>query len=398
MESNEAPGTPRRIPTGTDRRVGVILAVVVGLGLAGGVFWWMGLGSYLAQRQEYAGKTETFSGNSESLKQTVIVPTLDTPCPPNKNVIWCSSFQLAWNEVRDKVIGAPLEVVGAEEVAGRLNVAKQSGSDLEPRSFYAAGGWVKDGIRDKIRNDMAVKFPGHVLPDFSSFDGGILAYSYLAACVPFKCPFRQVDDGLVFNGSQGAGTAVEAFGLSKTDESRYQKIRKRVAVLYCRRSDAPNARREMVEYVLDLCRHSQPYEVVVAMVEPKASLAQTLEYVHLQVHESKSRGYSKGAQALGRNDVLEVPEMVWRIDHRFSELVGRNVANVGMPIVEAMQTTAFRLDRSGAMLKSEAGFAVKSLPEYFVFDRPFLVYMQKRGAEHPFFVMWVDNAELLTRK
>ena len=245
---------------------------------------------------------------------------------------------------------------------------------------------------------MAVKFPGHVLPDFSSFDSGILAYSYLVACVPFKCPFRQVDDGLVFNGSQGAGTAVEAFGLSKIDESRYQKIREQVAVLYCRRSDVPNARHEMVEYVLDLCRHSQPYEVVVAMVESKGSPAQTLEYVRLQIDESKRRGNSKGAQALGRNDVLEVPEMVWRIDHRFSELIGRNVANVGMPIVEALQTTAFRLDRSGAMLKSEATLAVKSAPEYFVFDRPFLVYMQKRGAEQPFFVMWVDNAELLTRK
>ncbi|HNS19964.1 MAG TPA: hypothetical protein PKH24_05670 [Sedimentisphaerales bacterium] len=29
---------------------------------------------------------------------------------------------------------------------------------------------------------------------------------------------------------------------------------------------------------------------------------------------------------------------------------------------------------------------------------PVLVYMQKRDAEQPFFVMWVDNAELLTRR
>ncbi len=31
-------------------------------------------------------------------------------------------------------------------------------------------------------------------------------------------------------------------------------------------------------------------------------------------------------------------------------------------------------------------------------ESPFLVYMQKRDAEQPFFVMWVDNAELLTRQ
>jgi hypothetical protein len=176
MESNETPSIPQEIPGGVNRRVRRIIAVVAVLVLAGGVFWWMGLGSYLAQRTEYADKTETFSGNSESLKQTVIVPTLDTPCPPNKNVIWCSSFQLVWNEVRDNVIGAPLKVIGAEETVARLNAAQQSNSDFDPKSLYVAGGWTKDGIVEKIREDMAVKFPSHVLPDFRGLEGGILAY------------------------------------------------------------------------------------------------------------------------------------------------------------------------------------------------------------------------------
>jgi hypothetical protein len=261
-----------------------------------------------------------------------------------------------------------------------------------------AGGWIKDGIVDKIKKDMASRFPAHVLPDFKNFDDGILAYSYLTACVPFKCPFRQVDKGLAFNDSQGAKTAVEAFGLSESDEGGYRKIREQVGVLYCRRSDAPNARHEMIEYALDLCRRSQPYEVVVAVIEPKGSLAQTLEYVRAQIGEFKNHGHSDGAQALGQNDVLKVPEMIWRIDHRFSELLGKTIANVRMPIGEALQTTTFRLDRCGAMLKSEAVLAAKRSPKHLVFDRPFLIYMQKRGAEHPFFVMWVDNAELLTRK
>jgi len=33
----------------------------------------------------------------------------------------------------------------------------------------------------------------------------------------------------------------------------------------------------------------------------------------------------------------------------------------------------------------------------FVFDKPFLIVMKKRGAERPFFVMWVANAELLCK-
>jgi hypothetical protein len=136
------------------------------------------------------------------------------------------------------------------------------------------------------------------------------------------------------------------------------------------------------------------------MVEPKGSLTETLEHVRLRVDEFKKDIGRERESNLSRVDDLKVPEMLWRIDHHFSELIGRTVANANppMPIVEAMQTLEFRLDRSGAVLNAQARFAVTALPREFIFDRPFLVYMQKRGAEHPFFVMWVDNAELLTRK
>ena len=397
MESHDtaAPQPESHSRTVRHRRLFIGGAVVLGLIVV--VCWAAGLGRYLVRQVKYAGKAATFSGDSQKLKQTVIVPTLDSLCPPGKNVIWCSSFQLAWNELRDKTVKAPLHVVGAEEVAGRLNAARQSSSDLDLKSYYAAGGWIKDGIVGKIKKDMAAKFPSHVLPDFNDYDGGLLAYSYLTANVPFKYPFRQMDNGLTFCDSQGAKIVVEAFGLSEIDESSYQKMREQVAVLYSRRSDKPN-RWEFTEYILDLCQRSQPYAVIVAMVEAKGSLADTLEYVRVQTRKSENAGPSAKIQALGRNDILKVPEMIWRIDHRFSELTGKKVANVDMPIVEALQTTIFRLDRHGAVLKSEAHLAVKSLPEEFLFNRPFLVYMQKRGAEHPFFVMWVDNAELLVRR
>ena len=73
-------------------------------------------------------------------------------------------------------------------------------------------------------------------------------------------------------------------------------------------------------------------------------------------------------------------------------------ANPPMPILEAKQSIKFKLDRYGAMLESEAMLAAGAIPRYFMFDRPFLVYMKKRDCEQPFFVMWVDNAELLNKK
>jgi len=57
----------------------------------------------------------------------------------------------------------------------------------------------------------------------------------------------------------------------------------------------------------------------------------------------------------------------------------------------------FCLNRSGATLRSEAKTEKSAIPTNFFFERPFLVYLKKRGAPIPYFAMWVDNAELLRR-
>jgi hypothetical protein len=57
------------------------------------------------------------------------------------------------------------------------------------------------------------------------------------------------------------------------------------------------------------------------------------------------------------------------------------------------------MDRKGVMVSS--GVQVEWLnghikdPNILFFDGPFLIVLSKRGLRQPFFVMWVDNAELL---
>jgi hypothetical protein len=102
----------------------------------------------------------------------------------------------------------------------------------------------------------------------------------------------------------------------------------------------------------------------------------------------------------GPNDVLLVPNIFWKIFHHFSELEGKSFGNrrfKGYLLAEASQMIQFKLDRSGAELKSEAKMVAAPTPSHYLFNKPFLIYMKKRGAEHPFFVMWVDNVELLSK-
>jgi len=182
---------------------------------------------------------------------------------------------------------------------------------------------------------------------------------------------------------------------------RYKKMREQVEVLYFREDRSTSNRNlQKNEFAVDLCKHSQPYQVVVAVVELKDSLAQTLDYTRRKIADFRLTKSYERTSSLDDTDILIVPEMFWVIEHRFTELIGKTVQNAdpSMPIVEAKQGITFRLDRYGAMLESEATIAVSAIPRYFHFNRPFLVYMKKRGREQPFFVMWVDNAELLNIK
>ena len=59
----------------------------------------------------YSPPPLAFSGDSAAAKATVVVPTLDTPSPKGKNVIWCASFQLCWDNLKTMI--GRIEVPGA---------------------------------------------------------------------------------------------------------------------------------------------------------------------------------------------------------------------------------------------------------------------------------------------
>jgi hypothetical protein len=98
---------------------------------------------------------------------------------------------------------------------------------------------------------------------------------------------------------------------------------------------------------------------------------------------------------------LDVPVLNFDILREYSELYGRpmeasNEQMNGTDIMIALQSIRFRLDETGAVLKSEARVTYKSIaPRCFIFDKPFLIILKLRQAANPYFALWVANPELL---
>lgn len=87
--------------------------------------------------------------------RTTIVPTLDTPLAKSGNAVWCAAFQVAWNQARDDMVGAPLRIANAQSVADRLNGSLVTKAALPPGSYYAAAGRLEDGIIETIHSQMS---------------------------------------------------------------------------------------------------------------------------------------------------------------------------------------------------------------------------------------------------
>ncbi|MBC8469390.1 MAG: hypothetical protein H8D56_07950 [Planctomycetes bacterium] len=100
-----------------------------------------------------------------------------------------------------------------------------------------------------------------------------------------------------------------------------------------------------------------------------------------------------------------VPDTLYNLTHQYKELIGKKIKNPNYWnywFLIARQMINFSLSRTGVTLKSESMLAPAppaarlGLPRRLHCNRPFLIYVKKRqGGTDPFFVMWVDNAELM---
>jgi len=335
----------------------------------------------------------SFAGSSKRLLRTVIVPVLSTPLVEGRSAIWCATLPLAWQQMEKEVVKGPADLVGAEEVSRGIRASPTS--QLRAEDYYVAAGLVRDGIVERINEELGKHFPG--APQLNRPDNAesIVAYASLEASVPFQFAFRNSTQSLQFKDSKGKSTPVKAFGLQEEDKNwGIESSRSQVRVLFG----------EGDEFALDPSRHTKPYQLVLARIKRRATLQDTLEELERRTASSER----KWVPSFGPEAVLLVPNMNWQMDHSFPELEGKKLRHADSPRAPAELTFAkqfihFKLDRRGAILRSRSligtDWSADDVKlERYVFDRPYLIVLRNRDSQQPFFVMWVDNAELLVKQ
>lgn len=347
--------------------------------------------------------------NSSDLKQTSIIPTLDYTLPKKQNVIWCSAFQIAWDKLKNDVIGEPIDVIGAEDMTMYLNRAVTSLDDIEEESYYVNAGITGEGIIEQIQTDMNQFFPFEPAPfggnEYNTEPNSLLVYSYLNLDIECEYPFYRNTKPFAFEDSNGTITDVTSFcNFSEFEFPNAVNIYKQVEILFGRFDSTGTS----AEFAIDLCKYTQPYQVILAVVPQQTSARRstiqlTISYVESKISEFKLNPDYNRLREFLLWDKLIVPDVLYKITHCFFELEDKVVGNKPWQdqnyyITEAMQVINFSLSRINVFTESVDSIDNNSLPRQrnFYFNRPFLIYVKKRGDEYnPFFVMWVDNPEML---
>lgn len=343
---------------------------------------------------------------TSDIQGTTFVPTLDTPVDGPNNAIWCATFQVAWDHACDDVIGGPLEIENAEQVAERLNNSPVNENVLPPNSYYATAGTTKDGIVETIRTEMAKRFPNVDPPTFSTpettSENVMIAYAYLNAAAKFTTPFEAKDYSCSFTDASGTEHQVQGFGpYHGSDYAVTVRQLSQVKVLF---KDRPKDSKfgELAAFALDLTADQPDVQVIVAVLPHADNLQSMLDDLDGRIENYKGDG------RISSDATMMVPNVLFSLAHDFTELEGPDklVQNAGEfqggYIAKAWQSIRLRLDESGAMVVSEAKIempaaaaAAGDAPDRFVVDRPFLVLMKRRGSAEPFFAAWMANADLL---
>ena len=341
-------------------------------------------------------REKILQGDAASLKGTFVTPYMETVIHPGTNLLWCGTFQLAWNEAC-ALAGGGLRLVSLKpdsllqnSIAAALNQHSFTKDCIDESSYVAASGLVKDGIHQKIVKEVKGKlgFDPRLVPEKSLTPRtqDFVAYACLWKKLAFPVPFERLDDSFSFGDKQ-----VRAFGLGRTRAS-HESMCPQVLILDYRNEN---------DFIVELKTTSPGDRLILAKLQPKGTLGEMARSV-------REREEGRKGEPAGTNDVVVVPRVSLDIVRRYRELenhwlvpFGRNVAP-DLFLLSAMQAIKFDMNEKGVELLSEAHMAFGCAGErepvrthIMILDKPFLVLLERKTARVPYFALWVDNPEVL---
>lgn len=336
------------------------------------------------------GKDADIEKKEKKVKTTdvTVVPTLIDPV--SKNSCWCGTFQLVWNDMKNKVVKCDVVFTPQEEIADNLNKETFTEEMLSEDHYYKTYGLKTLELKKKIEQGIKKKFnqDSDILDDFDWSEDSLdkngtryFFYTMLYREFNFLKKFDKLDKGTF--GKEGKD--VNYFGItSDTNE----KVGEQIEVLFYNSED---------DFAIVL--KTKENDEVIFYKNPKGNT-----FMDIYNNMNKQAALYTGSKSFGNEDLFKAPCLQINLKKNYDEVVNKEFKtnNPKIPvaiIVKAMQTVKFSLDEKGGKVKSEAAIEMKdncaigveSNLRNFAVDDTFTLFLREEGKDMPYFAMNVDD-------
>ncbi|HRI62582.1 MAG TPA: hypothetical protein PK156_00045 [Polyangium sp.] len=324
------------------------------------------------------------------LAHTQVTARLEQPLVDGTNVLFCSTFQLAWSELRNS-FGGTVRLDGDPQLALDLERPGPVAEEIDGASCVVGSG-VGAPFLAKLDKELRQKFGNRddfMLPERLDPDA-VLAYAYLSKDLEFGTPFAvNRNAGIMFRG----GERVAHFGIWADGDDKVRNQRAKQVIVHHYGDGGA--------FVLELLTKVDSDRLIIARIPRGQTLLETADTA--MTYANQKPGFFtriRGKTEVDSAEVVRIPIIQVDLIRSFVELAGRKIIGKTAFIEDAKQRIRMSLDEKGAVLRS-AGVVLtqRSAPQgrRFICDQPFLVAMIRKGCRYPYFALWLEDPELFVK-
>ena len=323
--------------------------------------------------------------------KTIVSPYFNHKIPKHDNVIYCSTFQMAWNKLKDELNG---DVIFNPSIiiADSLNNGENAKKYINDKDYLISSGIATKKYIKELNKQLKKRFHNIFTPinDTPNSNDRII-YSFLYKKLKFKSEFEKIKSGLYFTDNTYAGKTVEAFGIEKYKESsgKHKRLKKQTH-LYMHGNE--------FAVVIDTKNNNE--QLILAEIEIDDSLNMKTAYSDIMMIVNSS------PFPFRKKMKLKIPVVDFNIEKTYNKLTNKEIKNSSdyNIITEAKQSIKFKLNQKGAVVKSVAkikrtkGVSFIGGGVEISFNRPFFIILKEKNAEYPYLIIWVANSKILKEK
>ena len=300
----------------------------------------------------------------------------------SNNSVWCGTFNLVWNDLKNDVAKQDIVFMPQLKVAENLNKGTFNTNYLSEESYYKIHGYAIKELKEKIEKDIKEKFneKSDILDSFEWPEEKGEQY-FLYAMLKKEFEFPMVFSRLE-NGSFGEYNNVKYFGIDETTE---EAVRDQVQVLYYESKD---------NFAVKLTT-KQNDEVIIS----RGTKENTYIDIYNEIMENAEK--YNGSTYFTEEDILQIPNINFDIKENIDDFTGREFLysdGTEHEITQAMQTIQFELNEKGGEIKSEAGMMVDKLAintetekREFIVDDTFTIFLKEKDKELSYFAATISD-------